>query len=147
MKIFDSPYFDDIFGARLGYPHLYTPAKLEGTATCSPQRTAMSTKVIADKKLTPAGFAAVFCSAIIPGSSSSERYAAARGLLRHKQHEDRRTPRAKDGLDPAYLELHGRGKAKDKELDEIKTVLTDTFHDLLDVVRSTFYDTSNNSTR
>lgn len=106
----------------------------------------MSSKVIADKMLTPAGIAAVFCSAIMPGFSSSERRAAARGLLRHKQHEDRRAPRTKDGLDPAYLELHGRGNAKDKELGEIKMVLTDTFCDLLDVVSFTSYDILNNST-
>lgn len=106
----------------------------------------MSTKVIADKKFTPAGIAAVFCSAVIPGFSSSERHAAARGLLRHKQRENRRTPRTKDALHPDYLELHGKGQAKGKEFDEIKTVLTDTFYDLLDTVSSTSHDISDGST-
>lgn len=94
----------------------------------------MSTKAIADKKVTPAGIAAVYCSAVIPGFSSSDRSAAARGVVRHKQHEDRRAPTTKDGLHPAYLELHGRGLAKGEEHSANTTVLKDTFHDLLDVV-------------
>lgn len=91
-------------------------------------------KIVADMRFTPASIAAVSCSAEIPGSSASERRAAARGILRHKQHTAQLANITKGGLHPLYLELHGRGQAKDGELREINTVLSDTFNDLLDTV-------------
>lgn len=99
-----------------------------------PLLTTMSTKNVADRKFTPESIAAVFCSVDIPGSSPAERRAAARGVLRHKQHTTHPANLTKGGFHPSYIELHGRGQAKGGELQDVKTVLNDTFSDLLDTV-------------
>lgn len=92
-------------------------------------------KFVADGTLTPASIAAVL-SAFPRGYSLSERQAAARAILRHKCH-------ISDGqtfptIHPSYLELHGIGEAEGGELKKIKTVLKDSFHDLLDAVSFPF---------
>lgn len=113
-----------------------------GTATprnaCS--HTTIMPKFVTDGTLTPTSIAAVL-SKFPRGYSLSERHAAARGILHHKCHVlDGQTSATTDGLHPSYLELHGIGEAKGNELGEMKTVLKDSFHDLLDAVSFSFQE-------
>lgn len=75
--------------------------------------------------------------------SISEKRAASRALLRHQIYTNERAGLIDDnddfkGLGHMYKRLHGKGNAKGVELKEIKSVLTESFNDVLEGVRSKF---------
>lgn len=71
-------------------------------------------------------------------TTAQERRAGARAILRHNLHTKGNAV-ANGGLPQTYKELHGLGNAKGVELQEVKLVLKETFHDLLDTVSKYIY--------
>lgn len=68
--------------------------------------------------------------------TSSESRSAARAILRHQLHakNDAVISGASGGLHRFYVELHGKGGAQKRKLDDAISVVKESFGDLLDAV-------------
>jgi hypothetical protein len=83
----------------------------------------------------PSGIAAISTSMINTAFCMDERRAAARAILRYRQHmEDHFSTREDGGLYPTYIDLHGHGDRQAEELDEIKMVVKESMDDVFDAV-------------
>lgn len=83
----------------------------------------------------------LFSGANATSFSPSEKRTASRALLRHQIYANEPAGTIDDdgdskGLGRMYKQLHGKGNAKGVELKEIKSVLTESFNDVLEAVRS-----------
>lgn len=86
-----------------------------------------------NRSTTPSTIAALATSRLT-GLSTSARHASARAILRHQVHLLAQNQTAVTGLPLPYKYLHGKGGAKGVELKGVKSVITETFGDVLDGV-------------
>jgi hypothetical protein len=91
----------------------------------------------------PSVVGAVYSSTHGSTFSTSERMAASRAVLRHRQHlKNHSNTRKPSGLHPWYVSLNGFGKVSSKEQQEVYQLHKETLHDLFDSVCSLFFLTT-----
>lgn len=85
-----------------------------------------------DRNTTTPSTIAALATSRLTGLSTSERNAGARAILRHQTHLSQN--QTASGLPLPYKNLHGRGGARGIELKDVKSVIMETFRDVLDGV-------------